>query len=257
MKLQWISLSTLIVAGLVLEGIAYVAGRPAYCHSTGVDGAETTLAAARSRGGDKRSRSRETGRAHGPFRRCPGTQAGVQCRPGGRSRAVDRLSSMSDVPQRGRDGGTCSFADSNWATQGVRGLDSSPLPRYREAAQEAMALVADKRARHFWDGGGSLGKEYGKISPCRRIRNLPGTSISSLVARRNGPMRRLNPTSGCINSAGRKRATCSTEKSSAKRSSTGFPDSAQVAAEPISGASMPIRLFRSAKSGRRLPDGRC
>ena len=33
----------------------------------------------------------------------------------------------------------------------------------REAAQEATALVADKRARHFWDGGGSLGKEYGKI----------------------------------------------------------------------------------------------
>ena len=33
----------------------------------------------------------------------------------------------------------------------------------REAAQEATGLVADKRARHFWDGGGSLGKEYGKI----------------------------------------------------------------------------------------------
>jgi hypothetical protein len=41
------------------------------------------------------------------------------------------------------------------------------IPRFpfdsRAAAQQAMELVPDKRARHFWDASGHLGKEYGKI----------------------------------------------------------------------------------------------
>ena len=32
----------------------------------------------------------------------------------------------------------------------------------RNSAQEATELVPDKRARHFWDGWGTLGKQYGK-----------------------------------------------------------------------------------------------
>lgn len=32
-----------------------------------------------------------------------------------------------------------------------------------KAAQEATELVSDKRASHFWDGFGALGKQYGKI----------------------------------------------------------------------------------------------
>jgi hypothetical protein len=31
------------------------------------------------------------------------------------------------------------------------------------SAQEATELVSDKRARHFWDGSGALGKLYGKV----------------------------------------------------------------------------------------------
>jgi hypothetical protein len=31
------------------------------------------------------------------------------------------------------------------------------------AAQAATKLVSDKRARHFWDGTGAVGKQYGKI----------------------------------------------------------------------------------------------
>jgi hypothetical protein len=33
----------------------------------------------------------------------------------------------------------------------------------RDAAQEATALVPDRRARHFWDGSGQLSKRYAKI----------------------------------------------------------------------------------------------
>ncbi len=41
------------------------------------------------------------------------------------------------------------------------------LPRFpgdsRERAIEAMKLVPDSRASHFWDGDGSLGGAYGKV----------------------------------------------------------------------------------------------
>jgi len=41
------------------------------------------------------------------------------------------------------------------------------IPRFpfdsRAAAQQAMELVPDKRAWHFWDASGHLGKEYGRI----------------------------------------------------------------------------------------------
>lgn len=41
------------------------------------------------------------------------------------------------------------------------------LPRFpgdsRQVAEKAVALVSDKRARHFWDGAGSLGTRYGSI----------------------------------------------------------------------------------------------
>jgi len=39
----------------------------------------------------------------------------------------------------------------------------------RDAAEKAMALVPDKRARHFWDGNDQLPKRYGKIL------DLPGS----------------------------------------------------------------------------------
>ena len=162
MKLQWISLSTLVVAGVLLEGTAS-GGEAGLLPFDGSGRGRDDARRRHARGGDKRSRRRETGGVDCPFRRCPGTQAGVQFRPGGRSRAVDRLSPMSGVPQRGGDRGKRPFADPNRAAQSVRGLDSPPLPRQPEAAQEATGLVADKRARHFRDGGGSLGKEYGKI----------------------------------------------------------------------------------------------
>jgi len=33
----------------------------------------------------------------------------------------------------------------------------------RAAAEEAMTLVPDKRAQHFWDGSGAIGKQYGQV----------------------------------------------------------------------------------------------
>jgi hypothetical protein len=33
----------------------------------------------------------------------------------------------------------------------------------RDAAQEAMSLVPDGRARHFWDSSGRLSKRYAKV----------------------------------------------------------------------------------------------
>jgi len=48
-------------------------------------------------------------------------------------------------------------------------------PRYlgdsRAKALASMKLVSDKRARHFWDGEGWLGKHYGKTL------KLPGNRI--------------------------------------------------------------------------------
>jgi len=41
------------------------------------------------------------------------------------------------------------------------------LPRFpgdgREVAEKARSIVPDRRARHFWDGAGSLGRSFGKI----------------------------------------------------------------------------------------------
>lgn len=42
----------------------------------------------------------------------------------------------------------------------------------QEAAQEAMALVPDRRARHFWDGSGRLSKRYAKIVELPGKRNF-------------------------------------------------------------------------------------
>jgi hypothetical protein len=40
-------------------------------------------------------------------------------------------------------------------------------PRYpgdnRDKAVAATSLISDNRATHFWDGGGRLGRQYGKI----------------------------------------------------------------------------------------------
>jgi hypothetical protein len=42
----------------------------------------------------------------------------------------------------------------------------------QEGAQEAMPLVPDRRARHFWDGSGQLRKRYGKIVELPGKRNF-------------------------------------------------------------------------------------
>ena len=224
MKLQWISLSTLFVAGLVLEGAASVAGRPACCHSTGVDGAETTLAAVtpaeETKGAaaekpaaltvlsdDARELKQAFNADEGVVRvllivspRCP------MCRSG--AAMVERALSRIQTGQL--------KVYVVWIHRLYR--DD------REAAQEAAALVADKRARHFWDGGGSLGKEYGKIISLPQNKKF-AWDVYFIFGRQakwtNAPP---NPTSGCISSAGRKRATCSTAKSSAKRLSVDFPE---------------------------------
>ena len=42
----------------------------------------------------------------------------------------------------------------------------------QEAAQEAMALMPDRRARHFWDGSGQLSKRYAKFVELPDKRNF-------------------------------------------------------------------------------------
>jgi hypothetical protein len=161
-KLTWISLSTVVAAGLVIEAVAYVASRPACCHSTQANSAETTLAAvtpANDAKGDAEKPAaltvlsddaRELRQAfnadQGAVRvllivspRCPACRSGAAI--------VERALSRMQTGQL--------KVYVVWIHRLYR--DN------RDAAQEATSLLPDKRARHFWDSGGRLGKEYGKI----------------------------------------------------------------------------------------------
>ena len=202
-----------------------------------------------ARGGDKRSRCRKTFRAHGPFRRCPGTQAGVQFRPGGRSRAVDRLAPMSDVPQRSRDGGACLSRIKPGNSRCTWSGFTAALPRRSRGGAGGHGPRCGQTGTSFLGRRWVARKEYGKIISLPQNKKF-AWDVYFIFGRQakwtNSPPK---PDFWMHQLGGPKRATCSMAKSSAKRSSVDFPDSAQSSAKPLSGAVMSFALFASHKAG--------
>jgi len=163
MKLQWISLSIFVVAGLVLEGIAQVTGRPACCHATQANGAETALAAVTPAEKTKEAAAEKPAALTVLSDDARELKQAFNADPA----AVRVLLIVSPRCPACRSGAAI-------VERALSRIQTGQLKVYvvwihrlyrdsREAAQEAAGLVADKRARHFWDGGGSLGKEYGKL----------------------------------------------------------------------------------------------
>jgi hypothetical protein len=161
-KLQWVSLPAVVAAGVVLQTIAYVAERPACCQATGAREPET-LAAVMPADNAKGTASEKPAALTVLSEEARELKQAFNADQG----AVRVLLIVSP---------RCPFCRSGAAIveRALARVQSSQLKVYvvwihrlyrdnREAAHEAMALVSDKRARHFWDGGGWLGKEYGKI----------------------------------------------------------------------------------------------